>query len=104
MLGIFPERVWGLHKLGAFLAFGFAAAAAGNAFGVFSGPFRYISVVLGAISFLAMIFSVTEVFLGIGPGGMERMVLYPILIWMMGFGAVLFSSEERNAITMSKAE
>lgn len=96
MLGVFPETVWGLHKLGAFLAFIFAAAAAVNAFWVFSGPSRYISVVLGAISFLAMMLSVTEVFLGVGPGGMERMVLYPILIWMMGFGAILLSSEERQ--------
>jgi hypothetical membrane protein len=96
MLGVFPETVWGLHKLGAFMAFIFAAAAAVNAFWVFSGPSRYISVVLGAISFLAMMLSVTEVFLGVGPGGMERMVLYPILIWMMGFGAILLSSEERQ--------
>jgi hypothetical protein len=84
--------VWGLHRLGTFLAFIFAAAAAVRSYWVLSGPLRYISLVLGVISFLAMVLSVTNVFLGLGPGGMERMVLYPILIWLLGFAAVLLSA------------
>ena len=92
ILGVFPMTVWGLHRLGTFLAFIFAAAAAVRSYWVLSGPLRYISLVLGVISFLAMVLSVTNVFLGLGPGGMERMVLYPILIWLLGFAAVLLSA------------
>jgi hypothetical membrane protein len=94
ILGVFPETVWGLHRLGAFLAFIFAASAAVCSYRVISGPFRYISAILGGCSFLAMMLSVTNIYLGLGPGGMERMVLYPILIWLLGFGAVLLSSGE----------
>lgn len=92
ILGVFPMTVWGLHRLGTFLAFIFAGAAAVRSYWVLSGPLRYISLVLGIISFLAMVLSVTNVFLGLGPGGMERMVLYPILIWLLGFAAVLLSA------------
>lgn len=103
ILGIFPETVWGLHKMGAFMAFIFAALAAVLCFKAFSGPFRYIATFLGVFSFTAMILSVSNIFLGLGPGGMERLVLYPIMLWMAGFGAVLFSSVTEGELVRDRA-
>ncbi|MCX6651318.1 MAG: DUF998 domain-containing protein [Methanomassiliicoccales archaeon] len=94
ILGIFPETVWGLHKIGAFMAFICASSAAVCCFKAFSGPFRYIATFLGVLSFITMILSITNIFLGLGPGGMERMILYPIIIWMTSLGTVLYSSAE----------
>ncbi|MCX6651317.1 MAG: DUF998 domain-containing protein [Methanomassiliicoccales archaeon] len=93
-IGIFPMTVWGVHDWGAVLAFVFAALAAVYCYWALSGPFRYISIVLGVISFFAMILYKGNVFLGLGAGGMERMIMYPILIWIAGLGTVLFTSKE----------
>jgi hypothetical protein len=34
--------------------------------------------------------------LGIGPGGMERMIVYPALIWLTLFGARLITLSEKQ--------
>jgi len=33
-------------------------------------------------------------FLGLGPGGMERMIVYPALMWLAGFGGHLVTKRE----------
>jgi hypothetical protein len=35
-------------------------------------------------------------YLGLGVGGMERMIVYPILIWMIGFGGGLIALPEKS--------
>jgi hypothetical protein len=34
-------------------------------------------------------------FLGLGAGGMERMIFYPAMFWAIGFGAYLLAEENR---------
>jgi hypothetical protein len=36
-------------------------------------------------------------YLGLGAGGMERMIFYPAMIWTLGFGAYLLGEEGRSA-------
>jgi hypothetical protein len=33
----------------------------------------------------------SHVYLGLGAGGMERMVVYPVLLWSIGFGGYLMA-------------
>jgi hypothetical protein len=33
-------------------------------------------------------------YLGLGPGGMERMIVYPALMWLAAFGGHLFTKPE----------
>jgi len=40
-----------------------------------------------------------EVYLGLGVGGMERMILYPAMLWAIGFGAYLSAEENRASRT-----
>jgi len=35
-------------------------------------------------------------YLGLGPGGMERMVIYPALVWLAGFGGYLSTIKNEN--------
>ena len=59
-------------------------------------PFSYLSVVMGLLSLSAMVllsaqysFGLGErYFLGLGPGGMERMIVYPILLWEGAFAGI----------------
>jgi hypothetical protein len=33
-------------------------------------------------------------YLGLGPGGMERMIVYPAIMWLAAFGAHLITKQE----------
>jgi hypothetical protein len=37
-----------------------------------------------------------NIYVGLGVGGMERMIVYPILIWMIGFGGFLSAFSEKS--------
>ncbi|MFZ0011706.1 MAG: hypothetical protein WAL97_07380 [Halobacteriota archaeon] len=41
---------------------------------------------LGIIALVAFVLLVTGHWLGIGKGGMERTIAYPIFLWALGFG------------------
>jgi len=57
-------------------------------------PLSYISVILGAISLVALVLMVSGNDLGVGIGGMERMIAYPALLWMVGFGGHLIGNSD----------
>jgi hypothetical membrane protein len=97
-VGFFPENtvlVGGfalIHGIGAFLAFLMSAAAAIAAYTYTKSPFRFISIVLGIVSFVSFVLFLTTApygSLGIGIGGMERMIVYPTLLWTISFGGYL---------------
>ena len=53
-------------------------------------PFAYVSVILGVLILAAIIIFLSPVNdLGLGRGGMQRMIQYPVLLWALGFGAHL---------------
>jgi hypothetical protein len=54
-------------------------------------PFSYFSVILGVVMLLALVLFASGTFLGLGKGGMERMIAYPALLWAIGFGGHLIS-------------
>jgi hypothetical protein len=56
-------------------------------------PLSHFSVGLGIVSLVAIVLLVTQQDLGIGKGGMERMVAYPIFIWALGFGGSLIGAK-----------
>ncbi len=62
-------------------------------------PLSSLSIVLGVFSLLALVLVGSETYLGLGLGGMERMVAYPLLLWEVGFGSQLisYSSETPNS-------
>jgi hypothetical protein len=48
--------------------------------------------VLGVIALASLILSFSHYDLGIGRGGMERMIAYPSLVWALGFGGFMIDS------------
>lgn len=88
-VGIFPESAGHIHELAAFVVFAFGGLSAITAF-VFLRPlFSYISVLLGLMALIALALVILDRDIGLGAGGMERLILYPILIWALGFGGYL---------------
>ena len=88
-VGLFPETVPLLHPIFSFIAFFFGAISAIAAYKIQKPHMSYLSVIMGAVSLLALILFATKNDLGLGIGGMERMVAYPIILWAIGFGGHL---------------
>ncbi|MEN6519100.1 MAG: DUF998 domain-containing protein [Methanospirillum sp.] len=90
----------GLYGLGAFLVGVFhgnwgnvhtlAAATAVN------GPFRIVAPVLGAISLLTLasycVLSSASPMTSFGPGGLERRIAYPAILFVLAFGGYLLGA------------
>jgi hypothetical membrane protein len=105
LVGFFPENtivvngVPVIHAIGALISFISGGLAAIASYRVTNSPLRYFSAVLGAASLLALVlFASTgsSGYLGIGVGGMERMIVYPTLAWTICFGGYLMASQEKK--------
>jgi hypothetical membrane protein len=98
-VGVFNESFSTLHHIFSLIVFLFAGLAAIAAFKVEKGPLRYLSVLMGLATLVALLLYIPNVYLGLGAGGMERMIVYPVLLWLIGFGAYLMGtgSEQKPA-------
>jgi hypothetical membrane protein len=95
-VGIFTENSESMHTLASIVVFLFSGLSAISSYKVTKYPFNIIVILLGLTSLLAMILFMGNIYLGLGVGGMERMIVYPILIWMIGFGGFLISIPEKS--------
>ncbi|MGZ4912352.1 MAG: DUF998 domain-containing protein [Halobacteriota archaeon] len=83
-----------IHTLFALLAFTMGGLAAIVSYGVLRPPFRELSVIVGIIAVAGLVLNIIfgeadPVFAVIGPGGAERWVVYPSVLWLIGFGGYL---------------
>lgn len=90
-VGLINEGVPPYHTLVAFLAFFMGGLAAVFSYRLVGWPLGLLSAGLGLIGLAALVLTGTGSDLGMGKGGIERMVLYPSLTWLIGLGAVLVS-------------
>lgn len=103
-VGVFPENTFlvggvpVLHSIAAIVSFISGGAAAIASYKITKSPFRYFSAILGvAALFALLLFATTSPnYLGIGVGGMERMIVYPTLVWTIGMGANLLPSSNKK--------
>jgi len=99
-VGIFPEDIPVMHEIVSVVAFISGGLAPIAACKLQKKPLNYLSIVMGLFSLSALIllsaqytFGLGEqYFLGLGPGGIERMIVYPILLWETTFGGYLIGS------------
>jgi hypothetical membrane protein len=94
-VGLFPETTGVWHDAFSLIVFLFAGLSAIATYKFQKRPMAYFSVILGAITLIALILYVPNIYLGLGPGGMERMIVYPALLWAIGFGAHLMALEDK---------
>jgi hypothetical membrane protein len=92
IVGIFPENgVPAFHGLGALIAFtiGNAALIIMAAAPMIPNALRVYSFLSGALAVLALAVYSTGHYLGLGEGGMERVVAYPQTVWLIVIGIFL---------------
>jgi hypothetical membrane protein len=95
-VGIFTENSEPMHMGASFFVFLFSGLSAISSCRLMKYPFNIISILLGLMSLLALILFIGNIYFGLGVGGMERMIVYPILIWMIGFGGFLIAFTEKS--------
>lgn len=90
LVGVFPENTIPLlHIVGAGLTFvlgNLSLIILGFALFKTAPLMRLYSLMSGSIPLLALIFFVRHQYVGIGIGGMERIIAYPQTIWLIFFG------------------
>ncbi|MDA4128594.1 MAG: DUF998 domain-containing protein [Thaumarchaeota archaeon] len=96
-VGTFPETTGIFHSIFSLIVFLFAGLSAIAAYRVEKPPLTYLSVILGLFTLVSLVLYVGEIYLGLGPGGMERMIVYPVLLWVIGFGGHLMSLDNASA-------
>jgi len=80
-VGVFPENVPVLHTVMSFITLFFAGVAAVYAARVFKQAMGVLSLISGLTSLTALALFATNNYLGLGHGGMERLIVYPVLSW-----------------------
>lgn len=91
-VAFFPETAGAVHAIVSLMVFLFGELAAIASFQVQEIPMNYLSILLGAVSLVALGLFLSGNYLGLDHGGMERMIAYPALLWLVGFGAQLMKS------------
>ncbi len=82
-----------VHAVFALLAFVFGNLASILSSKLVRAPLSWIFVALGLIGLGALVLFASDIDLGIGRGGMERLIFYPAMFWTLGFGAYLLGEE-----------
>lgn len=98
-VGVFNESFGTAHSLFSLVTFLFAGLSAIVTFRFQKSPLSYVSVILGVVSLISLILYIPGngafgTTIGIGPGGLERMIVYPVLMWSIGFGGHLIGRED----------
>ena len=90
-VGLFTEDAGVVHAVFSFITFLFAGLSTIMSYKLQKPPFSHFSVILGVVVLLALVLFASGTFLGLGKGGMERMIAYTALLWAIGFGGHLIS-------------
>jgi hypothetical membrane protein len=90
-VAIFNESYGEVHTL--FSAWTFVAAGiqALLVYKVAKPPYSYFSAVTGVVTLAATVLYGAHDYLGLGAGGMERVVVYPVLVGGIAFGGYLMA-------------
>ncbi len=100
-VGIFNEgSPFQLHELFSLVAFLFSGLSAIAAWKLQKVPLSYFSVILGVVTLVSLALFLPGsgsigTSIGIGVGGLERLVVYPVWLWAIGFSGHLMGMEDR---------
>ena len=101
LVGVFPGNWGNIHALSALLTFVAGAVSSIAAANAVRSPLRYMLAVLGVISLLTLLSyyvmgsaSPMTIF---GPGGLERWIAYPVILFVLTFGGYLVGDTHGTA-------
>ena len=98
--GLLPLDTGGLHAVFALLGFLFFNIEALGTAAIVRGPMRWISIAAGVAGLVFVAVMVVgdggnpQIFGPIGHGGAERMIVYPVMLWLLAIGGYLIARDE----------
>jgi hypothetical membrane protein len=107
--GLFPLDTGGLHGLFALLAFLFFNVQALGTATRFDGAMRVLSALAGGIGLVFVVLMAlgdagnAAAFGPIGHGGTERMIVYPVMLWLVAFGGYLLAKSEGSDVPTQRS-
>jgi len=90
-VGLFPETAGAIHGVVSLITFLFGGLSAIMSYKLLKPPLSYSAVLLGTLSLVALALFGSSTYLGLGKGGIERMIAHPTLLWAVGFSGHLMS-------------
>lgn len=97
-VGVFPGNTGTPHALFSMTIFISGGVAALFASRVTGAPFRYVSILLGAVSLLVLgsyvLLGDSAPYAALGIGGVERWIVYPIVVFITAFGGYLAGGQD----------
>jgi len=93
-VGVFNESYGVAHVFFSAFTFFSIGIQALLVFKVAKPPLSYFSMVMGVMTLVATVLYGTDTYLGLGQGGMERMIVYPVIIGGLAFGGYLMAFGE----------
>jgi len=101
-VAVFPETNPIAHEITSDIAFLFAGLSAIWGYRIAKAPMSYFSVILGLVNLVAIVLFTANVLFGLGVGGMERMIVYPVVVWATGIGGYFMNSEMGTGLAPPK--
>lgn len=95
-VGAFNESYGSIHTVFSAWTFIAAGVQALLVYKVAKGAFAYISAFTGIVTLVATALYAGHEYLGLGGGGMERVVIYPVLLGGIAFGGYLMALGEAS--------
>ena len=96
-VGLFPGNVSPYHSMSSMLAFLSGGFAAIFSFKIVDAPFKYVGIAFGIIglaTWVMAVFAPNWIVPFIGLGGTERWIVYPVMLWLTGFGGYLMNKTQ----------
>jgi len=94
-VGVFPGNMVPMHPIFALTAFVDGGMAAICSYRIIRSPFKYVAVLFGITS-LFFLFTAGMFIPTMGDGGVERWVVYPVVLWMLGLGGYLSGAGSKD--------
>lgn len=91
-VGIFTENSEPFHDIFSVIVFSFGGLAVLASSRMLHRPLSIISIILGLLILITLPLYIGGFYAGLGSGGMERIIVYPLLIWMIGFSSFLMTT------------
>jgi hypothetical membrane protein len=97
-VGVFTEDSGSIHSAVSLIAFLFGGLSCIASYRLLKQPLSIIAVILGLMGLGALGLFIGQINLGLDVGGMERMIVYPLLMWGAGFGGHLIAFPETPTV------
>jgi hypothetical membrane protein len=91
-----------MHGISALIGLVFGLGATFMTYKFVKSPLSYAPIILGGMIIVAVLLQASGNYSGLGLGGIERLEIYPSLLWGLVFDAYLIGEASNTALTSKR--